>query len=411
MPDNTDSVGARIRGWRHTRQLSAQQLADRVHISPSYLMKIEAGKRTPSRRVLIDIAQALHVGIDVLDGQPEYGEPEQQEGVHAVIPELRRLLLCHDSPDDMEVVPRPMAVLAAEVDQVSAMRRDTKYGPMGPLLPPLITELTHAALDSQSESLRQRAFGHLAMAYRAVNSLAHKLGYADMSSTAIERLRWAASQSGDPLMEVMGDHLRLGALLRSGAYGQASRLMTQMEARLVRETAGRWDDVSRGALGAIRLKDVMVRARRGDVDGAMSMLEDAQEIAAASGGRDGVYYESSFGPTNIRIHEVAALVDLGDTATAVRRVHEWGLEQGRELWEPPEGTVAERSSHHHIDFATAQVAEGHRRGAFVSLLRARQIAPQHTRFRPQARETVSTLIRLERDAPETLAGMARWMGQ
>jgi transcriptional regulator with XRE-family HTH domain len=411
MPEHTDSVGARIRQWRHTRLLSAQQLADKVHISANYLLKIESGRRTASRRVLLDLARALRVGIEVLDGQPEYGEPEQQEGVHAVMPELRRILLCYDQPDDLENAPRPLVVLGAEVDQVSAMRRDTLYATMGPLLAPLITELSHVALGATDEGEERRAFAHLALAYRAVNSLAHKLGYHDMSSTAIERLRWAASRAGDPLLEVMAEHLRLGALLRSGAYGQASRLIAQMEARLARIAGGRWDDTSRAALGAVRLKEVMVRARLGDVEGAMRMVEDAEEIAAASGGRDGVYYESTFGPTNIRIHEVAALVDIGDTAAAVRRVREWGREQGRELWTPPRGTAPERSSHHHIDFAQAQLAEGDRAGAFVSLQEARRIAPQHTRFRPQARETVATLIRLERDAPETLAGLARWMGQ
>lgn len=407
---DTDSVGARIREWRHTRQLSAQQLADKVHISANYLLKIESGKRTASRRILLDLANALHVGINVLDGQPEYGEPEQQEGIHAAIPELRRVLLCYDMPDDLEVAPRPLPVLTAEVDQVSAMRRDAKYGPLSPLLPPLITELTHAALSSDGE-LSERAFGQLAIAYRAVNSVAHKLGYPDMSSTAVERQRWAASQSGDPLLEIMGDYLRVGALLRSGSYQAAARLMSQMEIRLQRITDGRWDDTTRGLLGSIRLKDVMVRARRGDLDGAMRMLEDAEDIAAASGGRDGVYYETSFGPTNIKIHEVAALLDLGDTATAVNRAREWGREQGREMWTPEPGTVAERASHHYIDFATAQLTEGDRRGAFESLQEARRIAPQHTRFRPAARDTIATLIRLERDAPETMAGMARWMGQ
>lgn len=85
-------------------------------------MKIENGSRVAPRRTLNKIAKALHVGTEVLDGQPIYGEAERQEKVNAIVPELHRVLLCYDSPDDIDGEPRPLAVLSAEVDQVSAMR-------------------------------------------------------------------------------------------------------------------------------------------------------------------------------------------------------------------------------------------------------------------------------------------------
>lgn len=410
MTHRNDSVGARVRTWRNTRQLSVQQLASRAHISIHYLNKIEAGYRTPSRRVLLALSKALHVGVDTLDGQPYYGEAEQQEQVHSVVPELYRALLCYDEPEDLEAPPRPLDVITAEVDQVAAMRRDANYGPMGALLPPLIAELTVLAHDARDEEQR-RAYWELARTYRAANSLAHKLGYPHLSSTALERVQWAADHSQDILMRVTAGYLRAGAMLRAGAYGPGRRILRQLMRSVENWVSeGCWTEQQLAVYGALQLKLAMVDAREGREADARETLAEARETAAAMQNRDSLAYETSFGPTNIRIHEIAAQLDLGDTEHAVALAREWGREQGRDLWEPPAGTVGERSSHHWIDFATAQLTEGDRYGAFESLQRARRIAPQHTRFRPQARETMATLIRLERDVPETMAGMARWMG-
>ncbi|GAB2830256.1 helix-turn-helix domain-containing protein [Streptomyces daliensis] len=406
-----ETLGDRIRAWRGTRQMSQAQLAQRSHVSVEYLRSIETGRRVPARGTLNNIAAALHVSVPVLEGQPHLGA-EAEEPMHSVVPELYKVLLCYDAPDDLAQAPRPLPVLTAEVDQISAMRRDARYGPMGPLLPPLLTELTHVALDSAGET-QQRAFWELARTYRAANSLAHKLGYQHLSSTALERVAWAAAKSGDLLMEVTAGYLKAGAMLRAGAYGPGTRLLERLMKRV--ESAvpeGCWREDQLAVYGALRLKLVMFEAQSGGgAENVRGQLAEARDVAAAMGGRDSLAYETSFGPTNIRIHEVAALLETGDTEQAVERVREWGREQRRDLWTPPESTVKERASHHHIDFAAAQLAEGDRGGALASLQEARKIAPQHTRHRPKARDTVSTLIRLEGDAPETLAGMARWISR
>ena len=189
------TLGDRLRVARKTRKLSTTQLARKVAISPSYVQKLESGARKASPSLILALSKALHFGPEVLTGQPYYGEPEGEDRVHAVVPELRRVMLCYDLPDELEVAPRDLSVLASEVDQISALRRDARYAPMGPLLPPVITELTHVALGAREGSSEQRkAFWHLARAYRAVNSLAHKMGHHDLSATALERVRWAADQ-------------------------------------------------------------------------------------------------------------------------------------------------------------------------------------------------------------------------
>jgi DNA-binding XRE family transcriptional regulator len=55
-----------IRVWRHYRELTQQELADRTGISKPYLSQIETGKRTGTAEVLAAIANALGVMIDDL---------------------------------------------------------------------------------------------------------------------------------------------------------------------------------------------------------------------------------------------------------------------------------------------------------------------------------------------------------
>jgi DNA-binding XRE family transcriptional regulator len=55
-----------IRVWRHYRELTQQELADRAGISKPYLSQIETGKRIGTAEVLAAIANALGVTIDDL---------------------------------------------------------------------------------------------------------------------------------------------------------------------------------------------------------------------------------------------------------------------------------------------------------------------------------------------------------
>ncbi|MDJ0460569.1 helix-turn-helix transcriptional regulator [Streptomyces sp. H27-C3] len=406
---STEHIGRRIREARKVRQMTVRQLAAQVKISVSTLEKYEHGDRNPPPGILAQLARALHVGPDRLTGQPYWNGAEIEAQVQAVIPELRRILLTYDNPDDLLTAPRPLPVLAAEMDHISEMRQDGQYVPMGPLLPGVLAELTHVALTARGPE-QQRAYWWLARGYRATNSLAHKLGYHDLSLTAIERVRWAADHSGDPLMQVTGAYLKAGAMVRMGAYGSARRvleaLVDEVE-RLAPEASMSPEQIA--VQGAVLLKLAILEARDGRPEQAEARLDEAR-AAAGSLRSDTTHYEMSFGPTNVRIHEVAALIDQGDTEQALARLREWGAEQDRDEWELPTGIVAERASHHHIDVAAARLAEGDRHGAHTDLLRARQISPNHSRWHPTLRATAASLVRLDRGQTDSIAGLARWSG-
>lgn len=403
------TLGDRLRIARRTRKLSAAQLAQKVAISPSYVQKLESGARKASPSLALALAKALHFGPEVLTGQPYYGEPEAEDGVHAVVPELRRIMLCYDLPDELEIAPRALPVLASEVDQIAALRRDARYAPMGPLLPPIITELTHLALDGRNGDQAQ-AFWHLARAYRAVNSLAHKMGHHDLSNTALERVRWAADRSGDPLMNFTAGYLVAGAMLRQGAYSSARRRLQGLRQELERLQPERsFTNDALAVDGALVLKLAVLEARENNPDRAGDYLREAQSVAAVAGNRDSLAYEMSFGPTNIRIHEVHAMIDTGDTEQALARLTEWSDAPGKE-WMPPVATVGERSSHHYIDVASAKLAMADKAGAFADLRRARKVAPNHTRFHPSARETTAALLRMGTHPSHELSAFGSWAG-
>ncbi|MFI2078451.1 helix-turn-helix domain-containing protein [Streptomyces triculaminicus] len=405
----TSHIGERIRELRKIRQLTVRQLAGKVSVSTSLMEKIEAGNRNPAPGLIAQIARALRVGPDRITGQPYMNGAETEEQAQAVIPELRRILLTYDNPDDLVVAPRPLGVLAAEMDHVTQMRQDGQYVPMGPLLPGLLSELTHVALGSSGRE-QQQAFGWLARGYRATNSLAHKLGYHDLSFTAIERVRWAADQSGDPLMQVTSAYLKAGAMVRMGSYSSARRVLEGLTEEIERLAPEQCLSEAHLALqGAALLKLAILEARDGHPERAQARLDDARGCAALLR-QDTTHYEMSFGPTNVRIHEVATLIDSGDTEQALARLRAWGAEQDRDEWEVPDTLAGERVSHHYIDVAAARLAEGDRAGSYRDLLHARRVSPNHSRFHPTLRSTAATLVRLDRQQDDSIAGLARWAG-
>ncbi|MBH1938634.1 helix-turn-helix transcriptional regulator [Streptomyces sp. AV19] len=413
-------VGERIREVRKVRKMSVKQLADAVAISVSTLQKYENGQRVVPPAMLTHLARALRVGPTHLTGQPYINGAETEEQAQAVIPELRRVLLTYDNPDDLPIPARPLPVLAAETEAVSALRRDSKYVPMGPLLPGLLSELTHTALNGDTATARRpgapiepaqrEAFRHLAICYRAVNSLAHKLGYHDLSLTAVERVQWAADCSGDPLMQATAGYLKAGAMVRMGSYSSARRLLRGLMDEVERMAPERsLTDAHLAVIGSMLLKLAILEVRDGYEGRAQDWLAAARSYAGRLPG-DSLHYETSFGPSNVKIHEVAMLIDSGDTEQALARVRQWGAEQDKEEWEPPTDLARERSSHHYIDVAAAKLATGDRAGSYQDLTRARQLAPHHTRFHPTVRSTAATLVRLDRAQDDTLAGFARWAG-
>jgi hypothetical protein len=151
--------------------------------------------------------------------------------------------------------------------------------------------------------------------------------------------------------------------------------------------------------GSLHMRAGVLAACAGLPEAAASHLAEACAIGHHV--PDAVYCGTAFGPSSVRIHEIAAAAEMGDCEAILRKAAKW---------QPPPTVPAERRSHYFIELARVQLWAGHRNDALASLGAARRIAPQHARHNPRVHETVWTLTRLERHPSDTLLGIARWAG-
>ena len=92
------AIGTKIRAIRKARNLSQEQLAEKIWISTTHMSHIETGNTKLSLAVLVDIADALHVGADeLLSTKPFLEKNHLEDEIRAVIqsctaPQARVLL-------------------------------------------------------------------------------------------------------------------------------------------------------------------------------------------------------------------------------------------------------------------------------------------------------------------------------
>ena len=397
-----DRIGARIAVIRKTRGWTGRDLARRAHVSYSLLAKVESGAAPASPALIGAVARALGVDVPRITGQP-YQEPRGQAArLHEAIGPIRRSVDTYDLPDE-SIIPRPVAELAADVQRISALGQAARYAQIAAELPGLLDELG-AAVHSASEADRPRLFALLAEAYSGASAIAGLLGYLDLRSQIVDRIRWASAQSGDPLRMHRVSWQRTASLMAVGAYTPALTLMDRVCDDLGDDiTAMSGPELS--VYGSAHLRSAILAARAsrtagpGQAQDAWTHIE-AAKTAATRMGADRNDYGLAFGPSNVAQHEVAVAVELEDGQEAIRRARTTHLG-------PAVPTV--RRGHHHIDLARAHVMAGDHSGGLRHLQEARRVAPQQTRHHPMVRETVLAIASARRTR-EDLSLFASWVG-
>lgn len=393
-----ESIGPRIARARKLRGLTQRRLAEMTPCSHSLLTKVERGHRTATPALVAAVAAALHVEITELTGQPYRGDNEKSDRIHAAIPQIRHALVYWDIPPELESPPRDLSVLRREVSTVTRLRNEARYVELGETLPRLLLELTAISHDATGNAQKE-AFGLLASAYCAVDSMAHKLGYLDLLHLAVERMRWAASSSNDPLLPSVADTRFSMVFLSQGAYSGGLKLLERTVTHLDSLPEDAETESNLSVRGAVHLCAAMLAARGNRPSATYEHLGAARESAGRLG-KDTRTYGLSFGPTNTTLHEVAAAVELGDADEAIRR--------GVSVRFSP-NYPAERTSHHFIDMGRAYLWAGKPEQSLDSVLTAERIASQRTRYHPFARETVRALLDQKRQVPEPMRGIAHRM--
>ncbi|AXX30640.1 Putative transcriptional regulator [Actinosynnema pretiosum subsp. pretiosum] len=301
-------------------------------------------------------------------------------------------------PADEGISPRGYDELAAGVAAASKMRHAATLDVLGAELPGLLDEI-RSAIDEARGVERQRLFSLLAEAYAAAGQVAWKLGYADLSSLATERVEWAAKESGDPLAMGAADFYIAGELIAAAEWRGALSYLDGSRRRL-EHVVRKDDEAALSIYGVLHLKSGLAAARAGKADESDAHLAEARGIAERVPlGSD--HYRLAFDRDSVNIWTVGLAVERMDGTEAVKRAH--GMRFSKT-------TPRERVGHHYIDLARGYQLHGDRDRALHTLQIARRTSPQQVRYHPQVRETLLTLAEQDRRRSDSLAGLARWIG-
>ncbi|MGX8906685.1 helix-turn-helix domain-containing protein [Streptomyces netropsis] len=393
MPPYIDEhTGTRIAQARKVRRLTQRELADLSHVSYSTITKVEQGVLPASPSVIGSLARALSVPVTELTGQP-YLEELRKDHLDGLIQPIREALNVYDLGPDPDVFPRPIHELEAHAEKLCALVRATNIKQVAADLPDLIREATTTAHTARSD----RSWQLLASTYRTAYDVTTKLSYPDLGMVALDRMGWAVERASDPILGGIRQYLRAVAYLRAGDCRTGERLVRLSLSALEQAEEGRVRDV---ATGQLHLGSAVLAGRDRDGSKAGAHLDEAQRIAERTGHAEEVHW-LSFGPTNVGIHRVSVLAELGRHPEAVRTAQETMI---------PEGWPPSRLAHHYTEVAQALLWMGSTDAAFKNLQMARKLAPQQTRYEPTVRETYAGLESAGRRLPVAFSSYGAWLG-
>lgn len=369
-------IGPRIAYWRERRGMTQQELGDLMGLSRRMVQDIEAGvrQRDPRLSLIERAAHALQVPIDVLLSDRQ--APERECVDEAEMGALRSAV--HRPGAHYPTVGAPDARSA--VWHAWSAFQAAHYSSLGRLLPGLIAQ-AHAAA----------AADVLSTAYQLASATLIKFGDPVTGMLAADRAI-AAAQGAGPAVEGSASRRYADALIHLGHGDAALDALDHAAARLAADLEAE-GEAGWSVHGMLLLKAVMAAAERGDGATVRSLLGQAGRIAERLG-RDANHMFSAFGPTNVRLHEVAAMVVLGDGAAAVAagsRIDRSALEQ----------LPCERRAQLLMDLAAGHFLLGRPDSALVVLLAAESLAPQEVRCRASSRKLVGDLVRGASPMPES----------
>lgn len=400
-------IGRRVAYWRGRRRMSQQVFADRLGKSKSWVDKVERGvRRLDKFSVIHDIADVLQVDPQLLLGP----EPERRNGGCGVgkveIAEIRAALERYDQVAAFFHQP-PVAPDLAEVGKAVQHAWLTYQHAKGQALvqslPNLLRQAQAADAAYQGTEHASKSANLLGQVYQIASSSLRNLGEFELSWLAADRAVTVAQRTGDELLAGVAT-FRVGmALLAMGRARPALEINVSVANRLA---PGGDNDTSPERLsvyGMLLLQGAMAAAKVGDAASTEDLLRAAED-AARWLGADRNHYWSSFGPTNVLLHRVAAAVEMGEGRYAVTTHQRVGADGFAAL-------VPERRVHYLLDMARgwAQVGDVHRAGEM--LVAGDRLAPTELRSRPIAREVLGDVLRRSHgEPPPSVCELAEQVG-
>jgi len=388
-------IGRRIGYWRRRRNLTQAVFADRIGRSKSWVEKVERGERSADRLSVLDvICGVLQIDLSALIGK----EPARSaatciddDEVGRIRFALERYPFGHDATD----VPG-LPAIRRRLDHAWTAFEFGDYQVMGATLPGLLQDgqQAHAAISSQDSA---RLLGEV---YQVIASTLRKLGEYTLAWLAGDRGIYVAQQAGD-LASVAASGFRVAnALLSMGRPERARDLNVSLADQL--QSEGQAEDL-RALYGHVVLQAALAAAALGEQRRVCELITEARNVARfVTPGSN--HYRLAFEPTNVTLHEVGALIVLGENGRAVEVADAIGERELRMLRK-------ERRAALLVDTARACSQAGHQDEALRRLLAAEQVAAPEVRCRPAAQATIADLLhRRQSPPPLALASLAERAG-
>ena len=299
--------------WMRRRGLTRQVFADRLGKSVSWVDKIKNGDRQLDRlSVLRQIAHVLDIPLQTLVDPDEADRlrrcPDDGD-IAAIRSALRRydaITNVFRSSDD--VLPEPnLRRLERSVRYGWMAFQVSNYQAIGQLLPALIHE-AQAAVRQLADDDQRTARACLAWTYQLTAATAFKLGDAQLGWIAADRGIQLAEQTGDLTLVASAARWVAHALIDTFRSGDAVTMVRSAADRLAPHLE-RADTAFMSAYGMLLLKGSIAAARLYQATDVRDLQAEALSVANVLGAGPNVLW-SSFGPTNVRVHEVSALADM-----------------------------------------------------------------------------------------------------
>lgn len=397
MESETQPMGRRVAYWRHRRGMSQQVFADQIGKSKSWVDKIERGvRRLDKYSVITEIAEALSIDAGQLLGRepkrrPGLGGCLDQVEVESIRQSLERYERLGRFLEAAPIEPTPIPDLRGSVNYAWLAFEKGHYPVVARSLIQLLRD-TPVAEENPVGGTSADAAELMTQVYQIASTVLRKLGEAQLAWLAADRAISAAQRGNDPLLAGIATTRVANALRALGRYQAALDLNVQVAHGLISETGG--EEASPAAIsvyGALLLQGAMAAALAGEPATSGDLIDSA-ERAAHILGRDANYYYTSFGPTNVKLHRAAALVELGEGGDALAVHDKIDPRAFGEL-------VAERRAHHWLDMARACIQVGDIERAGRALATADQTAPAEIRCRPVAVELIDQILHRAKGEP------------
>lgn len=382
-PDYQKALGRKIAAERRRRGLSQPELARMVDRSVAWVSQVERGVRKVDRMSVLEaLASALDVPLaDLAAEAPVVAavteEPPGASGLRLVLSgayALRSMLDGRHAP--------ALSTLRTKARKAWELTHSGRYTELTELLRGLVPDL-ETAVRAVPEERRAEVFELMAATYQACSAALAKLGEPEAAWIAADRATAAAERAGNPMLVAAGALRLVFVFINARHYDQAEETArTAVEA--LRPMADQDDPQAMSLWGGLTLQRAIIAARVNDPDLAYSQLERASQVAGRLGEGRGEY-NTEFGPANVRLHEIAVAVELGDAGRALRAAQAVDAS----------GLSAERRARMLIDVARAHAQRRQAGEAVAALLRAEAITPEQVRGHALVRQLVSDLLTMQ----------------